>query len=175
MMLLITSSRHWVEYYANILRCRLYDRPLVAGFLFDRSETLVLLTATAFMVLGLGLYMLLKKSFGSHQPQQLMLKKHTILHEFKIWRVLLPSLWPIVLFVFMATVLDATFWTIGALFSESLKAEHPLGGFLLTVYVLPSLFAGFVGANLSEYLGKKRTAFIAGMCAGLCLWLLVKL
>jgi MFS family permease len=142
--------------------------PLLASFLLERSIYLAPLVATVLMVGAIMMFLLLKKSFPKPHRQSIVSKKHSIKHELKVWRLLMPKLWPVILFVFMASVVDSTFWTVGAVFSESLKELHPFGGFLLTVYVLPSLFAGFIGAHISGYLGKKRTAFIGGMLAGLC-------
>jgi MFS family permease len=140
--------------------------PLIASYLLEQSVFYAPIASAALMGCGLIAYVILKKSLGSSR-QTAVDRKHSIIHEFKVWRLLLPKLWPIIGFVFLATVLDATFWTVGAVFSESLKVLHPFGGFLLTIYVLPSLFAGFIGVHFSGLIGKKRTAFIGGAMAGL--------
>jgi MFS family permease len=141
--------------------------PLVAGVLLELSTMLVPLVALILMVIAILLYQVMRRSLVIHHPHPIRLKKHSLKHELSLWAILIPKLWPIILFVFVATMMDSVFWTVGAVFSQSLKISHPLGGFLLTAYVLPSLFAGFIGAGLSSKFGKKRTAFIGGILAGI--------
>lgn len=141
--------------------------PLVSSFLLARQPLFAPTFALFVYFAGLGLFFLIGplKSRPHHPPYSV--PKSTILHEFKIWALLFPKLWPILLFVFTLTVLDASFWTVGSVLSETFKELHPFGGFLLTIYMVPSLFAGFIGVKIAGYLGKKRTAFWGGLFAGL--------
>jgi len=47
--------------------------------------------------------------------------------------------------------------------------QHPAGGLLLTMYELPVILTGITAPRIYSYLGKKRTAFIAGIFAGISL------
>ena len=142
--------------------------PLVASFLFERSIKMAPVGALLMIVLsGLWFIWLAKSMNRNRELTEKTERKHSIVHEFRVWQLLLPKLWPVLLFIFMATVVDATFWTIGSVLSENLKELHPFGGFLVTVYMLPSLFAYFIGSWLGRFLGKKRTAFMGGILAGI--------
>lgn len=74
--------------------------------------------------------------------------------------------WPVWLFLFTLVMLDATFWSIGTLFSEQLKHTHPLGGFVLTAYILPSFGVGLLAKYMARPFGKKRTAFFSAALGG---------
>jgi MFS family permease len=73
------------------------------------------------------------------------------------------------LFVVVIFLVDASFWSVGAILSEELRKAHVWGGMVLTVYMLPSLVVGLGVERMARPLGKKRIAFIAGMVYGLLL------
>jgi MFS family permease len=89
--------------------------------------------------------------------------------ELGIWRVLMRKVWPLWLFVVVIFLVDASFWSVGAILSEELRKAHVWGGMVLTVYMLPSLVVGLGVERMARPLGKKRIAFIAGMVYGLLL------
>ena len=51
-------------------------------------------------------------------------------------------MWPVWLFTVVIYLIDASFWTSGAILSEELKHIHPYGSWLLPLYIVPFLFAG---------------------------------
>ncbi len=95
--------------------------------------------------------------------------KQGIIKELKIWKILFRKIWPLWIFIFAIFMLDATFWTAGAVLSETLKQKSAFGGFLLTVYMVPGLFMGLLAQKASKPLGKKKIAFISGLLNGLIL------
>lgn len=64
----------------------------------------------------------------------------------------------------MLNIVDATFWTLGAV----LAATHnsPLANMFYVIYLLPAFLIAPMGIRLSKYIGKKRTAFGGGLLAG---------
>ena len=146
--------------------------PLFASLLISYS-----FNSSFYAVLGvLGIAFLLFLLFLKNQKNPARLetdqpgdKKITLACQFKVLRSLLKKIWPLWLFTFAILFIDATFWSVGTVLSEELKTRHPLGGFLLVAYMLPSLFIGLLAKRVSRPLGKKRAAFIAGLLAGLIL------
>lgn len=85
----------------------------------------------------------------------------------KTWGILNERLWPILLFMFCLVLLDATFWTVGAILVNAMKDTHEYAGILYVVYLLPGMLFNSVGVYLSRIIGKKRTAFVAGLLGGI--------
>ena len=48
--------------------------------------------------------------------------------ELGIWRVLMRKVWPLWLFVVVIFLVDASFWSVGAILSEELRKAHVWGG-----------------------------------------------
>lgn len=139
--------------------------PLLAGYLFNLQTDLPPLGALFMFFVAIVLLLLFRRQLNrrSQTPFNPNQPKLHLGHEFKLWRLLLPKLWPVLLFVFILTAMDATFWTVGSLLAE----EMDQGGLLIAAYMLPSLFAGYLSAQLSPRFGKKRTAFVSGLICGL--------
>ena len=83
----------------------------------------------------------------------------------KMARYILPSL------VFMTAIYiyDATFWTIGPLFSQRFPDFKYFSGILMTLYNLPSLITTWKIESLTRRFGKKTTAFFTFLLANLFL------
>jgi len=84
--------------------------------------------------------------------------KVNIFKEFEHWVVLFEHVWPIIIMSIILGIIDATFWSVGAIWNETLSESHPIGGLFLSSYILPSMFIGFVIARFSIYKGKKKLA-----------------
>lgn len=142
--------------------------PLIAGFLYDLYAKLPFAAAFNLVIAcALALFIFLqaapsesKKTLESFQA------KSVPVSEIKIWELLLHRIWPLWLFVFALFLIDATFWTIGAVLSENLKQTTPLGGLLLTMYEIPTLFVGWLAGRVARPFGKKRTAFVMAILDG---------
>lgn len=145
--------------------------PLLAGWLIV-SDFQPIFRGVLFLValVLLATFLFLKSIFPHHQTVEKEIPQHGLSQELKIWRLLFARIWPLWLFVLAMLMIDASFWSIGAILSEELRHTHPLGGLLLTVYMLPSLFVGWVTGRLAGPWGKKRIAFGAGLMYGLMLF-----
>lgn len=144
--------------------------PAIAVYLFAERISSSLLFALLATSLASVLFLIFEIKFGKnkedgHSDREI----RSLFDEVKITHILTRKIWPLVTFSFALTLLDASFWTIGVLFSESLRLQHPAGGLLLTMYELPVILTGITAPRIYSYLGKKRTAFIAGIFAGISL------
>lgn len=87
--------------------------------------------------------------------------------ELKAWRRVSRKLWPVLLFSLTYFITDAYFWTLAPLFAEKSTELREYGGLFLTVYALPALFCGWIVGPINRRWGKKRTAFVCLLFAGL--------
>lgn len=78
--------------------------------------------------------------------------------ELRFWLILLKTIWPLILITLVMNFIDSTFWTTGVIWTTKLALVNPLGSLLLSFYILPSLFMGFVVAKWGIYKGKKKFA-----------------
>ena len=69
-------------------------------------------------------------------------------------------------------IIDATFWTTGAVWTEALSTRNFWGSLFLPLYTLPSLFMGIVIARWGIVSGKKRLSEKFLLFSGLFLVLL---
>jgi hypothetical protein len=83
--------------------------------------------------------------------------------ELKIWFVLIKKVWPVYVFYFSFVMFESSLWTVGPLLAESIKEQHFAGGLLISAYLVPSLFTYWYLPQVSHFLGKKRTAFLASI------------
>lgn len=109
---------------------------------------------------------------GEQQEDVVHEKPRSFIKELSIFKVLTKRIWALVIFSFATTLLDVTFWTTGVLYAEKLRVQSQWGGLFLILYCLPTIFIGWVIPHIYKPLGKKRTALIAGILAGISLVIL---
>lgn len=144
--------------------------PLVSSMLLADGYKTSFMASIGFFVVGLVAFVMFNASLPKkkHRVHEKVVKR-TVWQEFVIWKILLKKIWPVWLFTIVIYLIDATFWTSGAILSEELKHVHTYGSWLLPLYVVPFLFAGMVTKKLGDTFGKKRVAFVSGSLAGLLL------
>ncbi len=147
--------------------------PAIAVLALDKMFSLPLYVSIIFIGVTYGIFLLFKKKYCpvAELPLRHEVKK-SFGQEINILFVLLKKLWLLVLVVFSYNLLDVVFWTSGILFAEQLRHKDALGGFFMVIYGVPALFVGFLAPFVHKKLGKKRTAFIFGVLAGLSMVML---
>ncbi len=123
--------------------------------------------AIFFTLISLAILLLSGKAHD--RPMSLNIAEVNLVAELNHWKALFSRVWPVVILSLLLGFIDATFWTIGAVFSVSLAEKGFLGGLFLPMYALPSLFMGFVVAKWGIYTGKKKMAEKFLLAAGLFL------
>jgi MFS family permease len=150
---------------------------IIASLLLVWSLNLPLYFAVFINLIALGfIYYLKSKIFKkevSQSDENRVVKKMSKINQFKIWRILFGKVWGLWLFMFALVFIDSTFWTIGILFIEELKEKSPAGNLLLIGYLLPGLIFTLLAPRISIKYGKKRTAFISGILAGVFMVMLL--
>lgn len=142
--------------------------PLVAGSLLVATSRWPFFWSLILFITGILAATFFHKKFDFRRITQTPHHKHrmTLLFEMRVWKLLFGRIWPVWLFVFSLYFIDATFWSVGTLLSEEIRGTTSYGTWLLPLYMMPSLVVGFFARRLSGPLGKKRTAFIAGLFGG---------
>ena len=75
--------------------------------------------------------------------------------ELTHWEVLLKTVWPAIIMSLLIGFIDATYWTIGAVWAERIIITNYLGGLIIPSYILPSLITGLVLIKFEASNGKK--------------------
>ncbi|NMB70401.1 MFS transporter [candidate division WWE3 bacterium] len=142
--------------------------PLLAVFLIDKSENLVLITALGTFLLALIIYFFSKTQIGGRgeKPNNEIVSRRSTLAQIKIVFTLFKSVWHLFAYTFALYMIDAAFWSIGILYTEELKNSDTMGGLFIVAYMVPSLFMVIIAPKIPKTLSKKRLSFIAGILAG---------
>ena len=138
----------------------------------DKIDFGVFLWPLMFLLVGWCFYLLLLSLSPLrhfHADDHLHHRPVTFLAEIIRWTHLGRTLAPVLVFMITIYVFDATFWTIGPLFSENFPEFHHFSGYLMTIYNLPSLITAWKVEYLTARFGKKRTAFLSFLVANLSL------
>lgn len=142
--------------------------PIIAGFLFDQHLKLPFYGALTGFVLGLMTFSLFLIRF--HKPHHRITEEkpetRSFWLELKTWKLLLDTIWPLFVLSTIIVILDASFWSIGAIISEELRATSIVGTLLLPAYIAPALFMPLLAGIFAKPLGKKRIAFLLCLPVG---------
>jgi MFS family permease len=141
--------------------------PIIAGSAFINGTQMPLFLAL--VLLGIGFFALLISAKGHERPIEVNMHEVNIWREIGHWRALFVHVWPVVLISLYLGLIDATFWTTGAVWTEALSLVHPWGGYVLSAFILPSIFMGFLVARMGIYEGKKKLAELFLLLTGLVL------
>lgn len=78
--------------------------------------------------------------------------------EFKHWFTLSKAIWPALAIGLVLGLIDATFYTVGAVWTEKLASVNSWGVWFLPLYLLPSICLGIPLSNWNISTGKKKLA-----------------
>lgn len=141
--------------------------PLATMQLMVYGERTTLAALAAIALLSLAVFSVIPlrdggEDHGEHEPL-------TAWHELAHWRVLFTHIWPMILLGFVLGLVDAMYWTTGTVVNDQLAARSPIGGLFLTLYMISSLFVGFVMGKTVIREGKKRLAAWLVLASGIVL------
>lgn len=145
--------------------------PIVGSLLVDTNLVNSTFVIIAFQVVAFIIAtMLFKKLKDKGHKVDEPLKEHmSIISEIIYWFVLLKRIWPPILLGLMWQFINATFWTIGALFGAELLGEYQLDWLIVFAFVLPSIPGSILLAKLKVNTRKKFWSEITLMLGGLFL------
>jgi len=145
--------------------------PILGGALLARGLRVPIYASIAFVFISVIVLMSAKKKHA----REIQIDTHevSIFREFAHWKVLFVHVWPVVIVSLCIGLIDAVFWTVGAVWTEELADKSFLGSFILPSYMLPSIFVGFLVAKWQVFSGKKKLAEKLLLLSGVFLILLI--
>lgn len=130
--------------------------PIVGGYIAAYGDRAVVLGSLVVLLIAYFLFLLIRL------PQSHEIDHHeqaiNLVEEVKYWIVLGRRIWPILLTSFSVGLIDATFWTSGTVLNDRLAEASMIGGWFLSAYMFPFLFAGLIIAKWGVDVGKKKWA-----------------
>lgn len=139
--------------------------PLIAAAVLLKGYAVTESVFLSFLVIGL--FMVISLRVVHDKPAGDVLERSHPLTELNHWVRLAKVVWPVIIIRILLGIIDATFWTTGAVWTEHLARESFWGGLFLPFYQLPPIFMGLVIARWGVYKGKKilteRYLIIAGI------------
>lgn len=141
--------------------------PLIGAWIVEYGDRALVLSAMGILVVGYISFSLLRLPHGNQE--KIEWEEVSTREELSHWFVLGKRVWPILLVSLLGGVIDATFWTTGAVLNDKMAETHFMGGWFLSAYMLPFLFVGLVIAKWGIDQGKKRWSQIFMGLAGLAL------
>jgi len=133
------------------------------SILGDKIPLFVALSMQGITLIGLIIYRI---SFGNQIKQSTppsVSQSTSFLAGIKLWGILNRRLYPVLLYLFLLNIIDATFWTMGAILANS--HHSPIANLFFVIYLLPAFVISPLGIKLSRYFGKKRTSLSGGLIA----------
>ena len=162
------KSRSGVWATIGIFRSLAYFFGPILGswLLISRGNETVLIVAASFACISYLILVLTNKKEKLHENTVEPAEKFNVKEELGYWKVLFEHVWPVLLISLMMGLIDATFWTTGAVFSDNMAKKGFLGGLFLPLYMLPPVFLGIVLTRWGLYKGKKKMAEYFLLLAG---------
>lgn len=144
--------------------------PILGGIIISRSGDRGVVIISG--VITLISFLMLGFMKTGDKTTDVEFHKVNLMAEISHWRVLLVHVWPVVTISLILGLIDSTFWTTGTVLSDVLAGRHPWGFMFLPMYMLPSLFVGFIVLKWGIYKGKKKWAEIFMLLSGIFLAML---
>ena len=169
-----TESRSGVWGVLSVFKSLAYFiGPIVGSWLaISRGNMTTVVVAAAMVCVGYVVWVLTSKKEKIHEQEIEPMEKFDIGEEVGYWKVLFVHVWPVLLISLTMGLIDATYWTTGAVLSDIMAKDGLLGGLFLPAYMLPPIFMGVILAKWGVYKGKKKIAEIFLLFAGVFLALL---
>lgn len=139
--------------------------PILAGWLLVRHLNWLIGGAMGLALLGSVLVWAGKRKKKMELASEL--GHVNLVAEVRHWWVLIEHVWPVLVMSVMLALVDASFWTVGAVFAAKQAVFTPLAGLWLSAYMLPSLLVGLLLMKWRIYRGKKRWAAKLMVLSGL--------
>lgn len=132
--------------------------PFMAGRLLLVGNSTLLVAAFFVAFIGFAIYALVGNRKERAVAYEVEASQISLIREMGHWWTLLERVWPVLVLSLVLGVVDATFWTTGAVYTETLAQESWWGQWFLPMYTLPSLFVGFAVLKWGIFRGKKKLA-----------------
>jgi len=125
-----------------------------------------------FLVIGFVFFIVIIVLLRKYRPIDTDLvhtpRRKNLFIELHLWKKLGKSMMPVLFLTFYLFFIEAFFWTLAPLYTETTNLGQ-FGGLFLVAYTMPALIVGWFVSSLTKHLGKKRTAFTGLLIGSLIL------
>jgi MFS family permease len=125
-----------------------------------------------FLAISLSFYVILFSFSSLKEFLNPPVHTPTILHwgsEIHLWKKFGKILFPVLVFNVMMFIFEATFWTIGPIFSQQFPEYKYFSIIFMSVYILPTILVIKFAEPITRRFGKKHTAYISFIISSLLL------
>lgn len=130
--------------------------PFIATELLSKG---ILITQGAIIIFLLSAFLILSLTGKKHEPSETVdFSGANPLLELRHWVTLSKAVWPALAIGLVLGFVDATFYTVGTVWTEKLSLVNPWGVWFLPLYLLPSICLGIPLSNWNIKNGKKKLA-----------------
>jgi MFS family permease len=142
--------------------------PLIVGLLIAEHIGLQLFAwSWLFLAISFIFFLILisfvkRRNPSVHEELRRHPRRKNLLVEIHLWKKLGHRMLPVLLLTFFLFFVEAFFWTLGPLYSETTDGGGH-GGWFISAYLLPALLVGWYIGPLTKKFGKKKTAFVSLM------------
>lgn len=142
--------------------------PLISGFIVGKSFHLPIYLSLFFSFIAFLILIVSRKRHD--RTVTIEIDKISMACECEHWIVLFKKVWPVLIVGLLLGIIDAFFWTTGAVYATVLSENNGWWGSLfLPMYTLPSLFVGLIIVKKGIVSGKKRMALRFFLLSGIFL------
>lgn len=125
-----------------------------------------------FLTIGFVFFIILIILMHKYRPMATDLihtpRRKNLFIELHLWKKLGKLMMPVLFLTFYLFFIEAFFWTLAPLYTETTNLGQ-FGGIFLVAYALPALIIGWFVGSLTKRFGKKKTAFSALLIGSLIL------
>ena len=148
--------------------------PILVIKIFSQGFDFNFLVVCIFLTIAVLLSLFFKRNYipkKKHtEENNAVIQKKSWIDEFQIWKLLFPKVWQLLILQIALSIIDASFWTIGTLFTQKLAQESSWGFLFISFYIAPSILIGILLSRRTQSSGKKRIAIISTLISGLFLF-----
>lgn len=134
--------------------------PLIVGlFISEKISFKPLSISWIFLVIGFLIFIALaiKSKKPLKKETSKPRKRRNFILEFKLFRKITKTMFPLFIITFFLYFIDAFFWTLAPLYAESFQF-FDFGGIFLASYTAPILIIGWFVGKIVRKMGKEKTA-----------------
>lgn len=147
--------------------------PILVGLIvIDRVDLSAFVFSWFFLGVGFVIFLFLIFVMKRHSPivevKEKQKRRKSFFIEINLWRKLSKLMLPILFITFYLFFVEAFFWTLAPLYTETINLGI-FSGVFLTAYTLPAFFVGLIVPSITKKFGKRKTALICTLIGSVLL------
>lgn len=167
-------SKSWATLYTFTGTAKILGPILGALFLgislANAPLFILFIQLISFVLLFFAISFKSKKFHSSYEPEN-VIRQINLVQEFKYWRLIIPSIFPLFISSLVIVSIDATYWVIGGLLGQELFSED-LSWIPIVIFVVTGILGSIILSTFRVKKRKKRLTHISLVISGLVLALI---